>query len=542
MLSLVILVLLLIENIGISFSLVNNVKENSLFNIANDYSDNVSFNFKNILIGNLSTLTVFIVSINKNTGEVIINGVDTKRPNIPFTFDWGDGLVHSGWFPQRHIYHDKNRNYIVKVTSHYSDGTIDTAQILVRFIPPSIKFNNTILFSRNVSIPDHNITLISRIPGYGVPKNLTYFDDSFFTLINRTIIEYILTIALLIQKNFANDNVYSVDGNLKVVVLRDPSFPGAYVLWYTHPMAIVVGDCLIRNGYVAWSSFFHELGHIITLNSPSNYFYGGKIDGPANAIFSETMAQIFQHATAYELVNYGEKYGLGKDIIFEIEDSAIQTMKLVRLSYEKYTSSGKKFSSWNDPTTPEDETFNTFMTIAYKFFLNAEKLGNYTSPLKKMMSLLQTFEEKDKERYGQFDNSPTANAFRSTLMIAALSYGFGKDLRSEFRELNFPIDDNIYDELLHRMEEVSPKTIIKLTKETITQTITKTKTIAPISVTTTSTLIMTTSITKTFTVITTIISTLKIKPDYTISIIIGIVLLVMGLMLGFVLRKFIHKE
>ena len=41
----------------------------------------------------------------------------------------------------------------------------------------------------------------------------------------------------------------------------------------------------------------HEMGHNATLNSPADYYFGGKTDGPANAILSETIAQIFQHAT-----------------------------------------------------------------------------------------------------------------------------------------------------------------------------------------------------------------------------------------------------
>ncbi|MBC8424286.1 hypothetical protein H8E07_09205 [bacterium] len=43
------------------------------------------------------------------------------------------------------------------------------------------------------------------------------------------------------------------------------------------------------------------MGHNATLNFPAVHDYGGKIDGYVNAIYSETMAQIFQYATAYEL-------------------------------------------------------------------------------------------------------------------------------------------------------------------------------------------------------------------------------------------------
>lgn len=110
-------------------------------------------------------------------------------------------------------------------------------------------------------------------------------------------------------------------------------------------------------------------------------------------------------------------------------------MQVVRGSYENYVNSGMKFTSWNNPATPTDETFDTFMTIAYEFSAHAENSElEYRIPLKRMMSLLQTFGENDRARYDQYNNTPAGETFRSTLMVAALSYAFETDLRAEFRE------------------------------------------------------------------------------------------------------------
>jgi len=38
----------------------------------------------------------------------------------------------------------------------------------------------------------------------------------------------------------------------------------------------------------------------------------------------------------------------------------------VRRAYEDYLSAGTNFYSWNNPGTPADETFDTFMTLACK--------------------------------------------------------------------------------------------------------------------------------------------------------------------------------
>jgi hypothetical protein len=76
--------------------------------------------------------------------------------------------------------------------------------------------------------------------------------------------------------------------------------------------------------------------------------------------------------TAYEILNRAEQYGLPADLIFDIHQSVRNSINLARTSSEHYLSSGTNFFSWNDPITPADETFDTFMTIAYKFFARAE--------------------------------------------------------------------------------------------------------------------------------------------------------------------------
>jgi hypothetical protein len=63
------------------------------------------------------------------------------------------------------------------------------------------------------------------------------------------------------------------------------------------------------------------------------------------------------------------------------------------------------------------------------------------------MTLLQGFCQDWADRYDQLNNTTAADTFRSTLMVTALSYAFSSDLRNEFRNLNFPVDDQIYNEL-----------------------------------------------------------------------------------------------
>jgi len=413
-----------------------------------------SFNFQRQVLGDTSSLYLLIVDINENTGEVNINGGDTQEPTIPFTWDWGDDTTTTGWMNQIHVYEDLTQNYIVNVTSNYGGGETDSAEILVLFTSPDIS-SITLPPEIIVTIPDYFPYLESRL--YNIPDGLTSFNDVFFNIINKSIIEYVLSVTALIQKDFVNDDVYLVDGAFRQVVLRDASFSGMYSLWYTSPVSFAAGDYGFE-GSLQWSSFFHEMGHNFVLNSPSNYYYGGKIDGSANAIFSESMALIFQHATAYELLNNAEQYGIDDNLAFDVGNSATQSIQLVREAYERYIDMGSNYQSWNDYATPEDETFDTFMVLAYKFFEHAELSGQgYRTPVKRMMELLQTFDTDLRDMYSPRDDTTSGARFRSTLLVSALSYAFDVDLRGEFHELNFPIDDEIYDSLLGRVLQSEPE-------------------------------------------------------------------------------------
>jgi len=405
------------------------------------------FNFSKVLFDPPSTLSVQIHAINYDTGNIAVTGYDSRAPSIPFTWDWGDGNVNDGFFPQNHNYSDMTKNYLITVISHYSSMEHDTVEVMVRFVPSEIN-PISLPVTIAVSIPDSMVSLASRMPAYGIPENLTFFDDNFFTMLSRSDIGYVLTVAASIQKDCVNDNVYLVDSRFNQVVLRDANFGGMYSLWYTTPVSFGAGDYGFQ-GSLQWSSFFHEMGHNTTLNFPADYYFGGKIDGSANAIYSETMAQIFAHSTAYEIINNYAQYGLDELLMSEIKSSALSSMKIVRQFYDQYLTSGNNFASWNDPSSPNDETINTFMTIAFKFFEHAEKSGSgYIEPLKRMMHFLENFDETWEANYNRHINSAAADTFRATMMATSLDYAFGEDLRTEFRELNFPISDKISDQLL----------------------------------------------------------------------------------------------
>ena len=405
------------------------------------------FNYSKYLFDPPGTLSLNIEEINKTTGYVRVNGYVSGGPTY-LSWDWGDGSFENGWFSMEHFYTNVSENYILKVTAHYSGGGEEEAEAVVRFAPPNI---SPIALSDMIAvqIPD-NEDILNNLGTrlYPLPPNLTFFDDNFFPIIPRSTIEYVLTAASQIQKDFVNDDMFLFNEKFEQYMFRDAAFGGAYSLWFTDPVSFGVCDPFML-GNIDFSSLFHEMGHNFTLNTPSTFYFGGRIDGNANAIYSESMAQIFQHATGYEIVNNYDDYGLSMDLMMDIKQQVIRTIKFVRYEYDQYILQDKPFASWNDPSTPEDdETMLTFMTIAYKFCEHAENAGEgYLLPLQRMMTLLQGFCQEWADSYDRENNTASANEFRATLIVKALSEAFQTDLREEFRDLNFPVSDQIYNAL-----------------------------------------------------------------------------------------------
>ena len=399
-----------------------------------------AFSFSRELFGTPRTLSAWVSSANPATGLVMIGGADTRQPGTPFTFAWGDGTVTSGWFEHSHTYASTSRNYTVRVTAHYSGGIGDSLDFVVRFVRPQITvvaFPGTLA----VTIPAQAPVLGSRQPGYLPPAGLVAFDDSYFGLgLPRADVEYVLSQAATVAAAIVENDMEPVDGGFRQVVLRDPVNQGAYSLWFTTPVAFGASGAFFQ-GTPGWSSLFHEMGHNFSLNAPAAFRLGGRIDGNANAVVSEALAQMFQHAVGFELVNHAARYGLPADLALDIANSARGSAQVVRSAYEAYLGAGRPFSTWNDPATPADETFGTFMTLARQFMVHAEAVQSYVEPLTRAMRLLRTFDQDLATQYAPQTNSAAAATFRATLMVAALSYGFQQDLRAEFRGLGFPVDD-----------------------------------------------------------------------------------------------------
>ena len=126
--------------------------------IVSEMNAQSSFNYKKYMFDSLTTLSIYVDSIDRSSGYVIINGGDSRCPLDTFNIYWGDGTSEDGFFTFTHIYSATNTNYIVKIIANYSSGWKDTAEVLVRFLVPEIS-PITLNSDLAVYIPSSNITL-----------------------------------------------------------------------------------------------------------------------------------------------------------------------------------------------------------------------------------------------------------------------------------------------------------------------------------------------------------------------------------------------
>ena len=411
------------------------------------------WNIKKYLTDPVPTLKAAVRVVDTATGEVEIYGSDSAQPTIPFTFDWADGQSEEGWFNRRHTYQDRTRNYFPKVTAHYADGSTGEVEMVVLFVAPQLD-PQPLPSTVSVTIPDHPVTLTSRVPWGSPPGNLTFFDDSFFPVIPRAAVEYVLTAGATVEEDLINGDHILIDGGFDQVVLLQPGYGGGQAFTWASPLAIASNEYNMQTS-PDWSLLFHELRHNFQANSPADpcFLYFG-VDGRGGLFLWEGVARILQVTPAYELLNDIERYGLGREIPVCIEETTLVMVTGFRDEYFGYVASGMPFTTYfNDPAVPPDGVVIMACVMATRFWVHAEEQGlGYRVPSKRFMKLVHTFDQEAYDRWDSSRDTPEAELYRSTFMVTALSYAFNEDLRDEFRALNFPVSDTDYEALWQKAD------------------------------------------------------------------------------------------
>jgi hypothetical protein len=401
--------------------------------------------YGSLLSGSPPTLSASVQSINSN-GTVVVNGADSAQPTMPFQFTWSDGTSTSGFFPQQHVFANPLQNYVITVTATENRGTTQQFLLPVFFTAPSIT-QRTIL-GVSFQIPTQQPVLQTHWAANAPPTTSeTVFSDSSFPVYSRSDVAYILAAISSIDYDFAKSNSFLLNGEFQIDMLENTTFGGGYSLWYTTPMSVGYGAPVVGPP-IQWNILFNEIGKDATLNTPLSLTYGGNTDGSASEIYSETMGDVFSYASGCELISNAASYGIGPDAALDIKNSLLSGAAALQGAFKAYVAAGAPFSSWNPNNGGTDPTLGTLSTLSWKFIEHAESQGKgYQIPAKRLMTVLQLFDPSMLGSYAPTSNTQVAATFRSTLMVTALSYAFSEDLRTEFRSLNFPIDDRTFEQL-----------------------------------------------------------------------------------------------
>jgi hypothetical protein len=401
--------------------------------------------YSSLLSASPPTLSANIESQNNANGAVEVNGVDTAEPTTPFQFAWGDGATTSGFFPQQHIYSNTSQNYEITITATENNGSIQTVSIALFFVEPGVTAKS--LAHIFFEIPSKTVTFGSHWTGSSPPTDVTEFPNSAFPVYSRADVTDTLKAVSSIDYTFANKNTFLINGVDKIYMLEVTDYGGGVSYWFTTAMSVGYGAPIL-NAPIGWFILFNEIGKDTTLNTPMSLTYGGNTDGNASEIYSETMGDVFSYASGCQLVSNPSTYGLSSLVALDIGNNMLTGAAALQQAYNNYVSAGAPFSSWNPYNGEPDPTLGTVSTLAWKFIEHAEQQDEgYEIPVQRMMRLLQLFDSSMLASYAPTENTEAAATFRSTLMVTALSYAFSLDLRNEFANLNFPIDNPTFEQL-----------------------------------------------------------------------------------------------
>ena len=136
------------------------------------------------------TLGLNIQDIDPQSGRVTINGGESRPVAKAFRFQFGDGTVREGWFPQTITYPVTNRNYTVKVTSFYTDNTCGYKEITVPFVAEPIEFFDDFTYEEHSEAENNGWYIRDYTGGPGI-TNAQWSKNNILFLSNADIVKMV---------------------------------------------------------------------------------------------------------------------------------------------------------------------------------------------------------------------------------------------------------------------------------------------------------------------------------------------------------------
>lgn len=194
------------------------------------------------------------------------------------------------------------------------------------------------------------------------------------------------------------------------IKLGEPAFPG------------------LNSGHPRWEVMAHEQGHNF-FGGTSAFYYSLAAPLP---FLQESLAVVSAFYTYHDIIENKGSYGIDDTSIRSLDFDFANGRDYQQAMFNKYVSQGKRF---------DVNQVLTSQALDFKMITYGENYG-----WQNFQRLSKAFENGVSDRFA-FHRDGVSPIEQSTYVIAALSVAFGRDFRQEFRDLDFPIDDFLYEEL-----------------------------------------------------------------------------------------------
>jgi len=189
-----------------------------------------------------------------------------------------------------------------------------------------------------------------------------------------------------------------------------------------------------NSGHLRFEVMGHEQGH--NFFGATSGFYG-TLAFPY-PFLQESLAVLSAFYTYHHILANLEEFGIDENTRNSLDFDFANGRRYQKGQYEYYISQGKNF---------DIKEVLTSQALDYKMIVYGETYG-----WEKLKKLAKAFQNGISNQF-TFQNDGVSDVEQSTYIIAALSASFDKDFRQEFRDLNFLIDDTLYQEIHPKIQD-----------------------------------------------------------------------------------------
>lgn len=343
-------------------------------------------------------------------GQPLINGLLVTVNGFvqganKLTWNWGDGSAEeTRWFPASHTYAQKGI-YKINVHAFTGDGSLE----------------KTIL----IAIPRQSelVTLKGKYSGfYDFPRQ--FFEESI-----------VPARQILCVTDGQYQSLKKMHNGIAPYDFTKITYKSS-VYGATTPDGIVLGDAAfpgLNAGNPRWEVMAHEQGHNF-FGGTSAFYYSLAAGYP---FLQESFAVLSAFYTYQDILERQKEFKIAPATVESLHYDFANGRSYQEDQYNLYVSQDAPFDIADTLTS---------QALDYKMIVYGEKHGwqNYTK-------FTKAFEDGMGSQFTFQDDGVSATE-QSTYAIAALGVAFDKDFREEFKALNFPVDDGLYEEAYQKIE------------------------------------------------------------------------------------------